>query len=154
MALDFTKLSGIAYRGCESEAARASRDELVEQGFTILEGESTPFDEPSKPPQQPQETKRPLPPLRSYDGGRDYRRFYRLACNFHEKYNPPRLSDDYWTEVCDEMCRITAEDMGNDPFGMALLLAVFDELEAEYKRIAHKAENGPRSLPKAAEGQK
>lgn len=154
MALDFTKLSGLPYRGCATEAARASRDELVEQGFTILEGESTPFDEPSKPPQQPPQTKRPLQPLRSRDGSRDYRRLYRLACNFHEKYNPPRLSDDYWREVCDEMCRITAEDMGNDPFGMELLLAVFEELERQYKEMRQEAEDGPRSLPKATEGQK
>ena len=154
MALDFTKLTGLPYRGCETEEARASRDELVEKGFTILEGKTTPFDETPLPTQPRTQTKRPLPPFKSHDGARDYRPMYRVACNFHEKYNPPRLSDDYWTEVCDEMCRITAEDMGNDPFGMDLLLAVFEELERQYKEMQQEAEDGPRSLPKATEGQK
>lgn len=45
MGLDFSKLENIAYRGFDGEKARADKDALIEQGFTILE-EPTPFDKP------------------------------------------------------------------------------------------------------------
>lgn len=153
--LDFSKLTGIAYRDCPTAEARDSRDELVEKGFKILEGEKTPFDEQEKPMHQPQPAarKNKLTPLLSLDGSRDYRSFYRHACNFHERHNPPRLSDEYWEEVTDDMCRIAAEEMKDDPFGMALLMDVFEELEREYKALREASENGLRSLLKAAEGQ-
>ena len=153
MQLDFTKLKGIAYRGFETEEAKATKDEWIEQGFSIIEGEKTPFDEP--PQQLPAEPRaaskgRQLKPLKSVEG-RDYRAMYRAACNFHEKYNPPQLSEAYWSAACDEMCEIS-RSFNNDPFLTGLLLTVFDELEGEYKRLRQAAEAGPRSLQEAAEG--
>lgn len=45
MELDFSKLDKLPYRGFETAEARAEKDALIEQGFTILEG-PTPFDTP------------------------------------------------------------------------------------------------------------
>lgn len=46
MALDFTALNRIAYRGFETVEAQEQKDKLIDQGFTIVEGEELPFDEP------------------------------------------------------------------------------------------------------------
>lgn len=153
MQLDFTKLADIAYRDCPTAETRTARAELVAKGFTIVEGEKIPFHE-SESQTQPPSQKGKFPPLKSCDGSRDYRHFYRLVCNFHERHNPPQLTEKYWEEVAADMSRIAETDMKNDDFGMALLIDVMEELEREQKRMAQEAESGPRSLPKATEGQK
>ena len=48
--LDFTALKKIAYQGFKTEQ---DKDSLIDQGFTILQGEKTPFDAP-EPPAVPQ----------------------------------------------------------------------------------------------------
>lgn len=141
MQLDFTKLKGIAYRGFETEEAKATKDEWIEQGFSIIEGEKTPFDEqPQQLPADPRAASkgRQLKPLKSVEG-RDYRSLYRVACNFHEKHNPPQTSESYWVNVGEEMCEICRR-FDNDPFLTGLLLAVFDELEREYKSMQKAGE--------------
>ena len=91
MELDFSKLENIAYRGFEGEKARAEKDKLIEQGFTVIEGATTPFDAPPA-----READTPTPPLKSpvqrqlepftgMDKSRNYRAMYRAACNFHER---------------------------------------------------------------------
>ena len=97
MELDFSKLENIAYRGFEGEKARAEKDKLIEQGFTVIEGATTPFDAPPA-----READTPTPPLKSpvqrqlepftgMDKSRNYRAMYRAACNFHERHNPPTV---------------------------------------------------------------
>lgn len=44
--LDFTALNKIAYRGFETAEEQEQKDALIEQGFTIVEDEQLPFDEP------------------------------------------------------------------------------------------------------------
>ena len=44
--LDFTALNKIAYRGFETAEEQEKKDALIEQGFTIVEDEKLPFDEP------------------------------------------------------------------------------------------------------------
>lgn len=44
--LDFTALNKIAYRGFETAEEQEQKDTLIEQGFTIVEDEQLPFDEP------------------------------------------------------------------------------------------------------------
>lgn len=82
--------------------------------------------------------KRQLKPFTAIDGTRNYRAFYRAACEFHERNNPPRLDKDngaaYWNRVCDDMNE-TSNRHGNDLFLMAMLVAVFEELEREYKGL-------------------
>lgn len=82
--------------------------------------------------------KRPLKPFTALDSSRNYRTMYRAACDFHERNNPPRGGAEYWAMVCADMEQ-TAVAGGDDPFLMALLVAVFDELEREYKTMTREA---------------
>lgn len=54
----FSKLENIAYRGFDGAKARAEKDALIEQGFTVIEGATTPFE---APPPQGEETSTPPP---------------------------------------------------------------------------------------------
>lgn len=76
--------------------------------------------------------KRGQPPFTGRDQSRNYRRFYRVVFDFHERHAPPRNDDAYWSAVCDDMSRIAA-DNGNDPFLTEGLLWIFAELEREVK---------------------
>lgn len=61
--------------------------------------------------------------------GRDYRRTYRAAFDFHRRHAEalPRTPDD-WQRILEDMEQ-TATAGGNDPFLMALLCAIFEEIE-------------------------
>ena len=132
MALDFSKLDKLAYRGFEDAARAEEKDALVEQGFTILEGVKTPFDTPQEPsadkptpaPQQP--SKRQTKPLAGLDGT-DYRKCYRIAFNFQEKYTPPRDTEEYRQSAADEYTAIVESNRDN-VFLIALLQTVYLEL--------------------------
>lgn len=158
MELDFSKLENIAYRGFEGEKARAEKDKLIEQGFTVIEGATTPFDAPPA-----READTPTPPLKSpvqrqlepftgMDKSRNYRAMYRAACNFHERHNPPTVDSEYWKnhipgkdeapeaefqywEKAANDIAATANSFSNDPFITGLLVAIFEELEREYKAL-------------------
>ena len=156
MGLDFSKLENIAYRGFEGAKARAAKDELIEQGFTIVEGDITPFEaaegqpvNTSTPPAA-SPLKRKLEPFTGIDKSRNYRAFYRAACDFHERHNPPRVDAEYWKshtpgkdeppEADLQYWEEVAEDMTNvsnafdsDPFLIGLLVEIFTELEREFK---------------------
>jgi len=138
-ALDFSKLNNIAYQGITTEAAKAEHDELIEQGFIVLDAtEENPFLQAPEPPTQPRERvaagpKPKRPPLKSL-GGRDYRAMYRAACNFHERHHPAQLTADYWEAAAEDMTK-TSNEFDNDPFLMELLLAVYEELEREYETL-------------------
>ena len=80
------------------------------------------------------EPRRRLPPFTGQDPARDYRAMYRAACEYHERNNPPRLGDAYWSSAFEDMMA-TAARFDNDPFLAGLLLAVYEELEREYKQI-------------------
>lgn len=104
----------------------AGRAEDVQQGAT--------------PPPRSEGQKQALQPFKSLDGTRDYRKLYRIACNFHERYNSPPIvaksSEEYsryWQAVTDDMfATIAAND--KDPFLAAMLGAVYDELEREQEQ--------------------
>lgn len=79
--------------------------------------------------------RRQAAPFTGRDPGRNYRCMYRVACDFHERHNPPRVEDDcYWDAVCDDMTAI-ASGHQQDPFIIGLLTAIFEELEREYKQL-------------------
>ena len=81
--------------------------------------------------------KRPLKPFTALDGS-NYRAAYRAVCEFHERHNPPRLDDDggenYWNTVTEDMGEI-AERFNQDPFIIEMLIAVFGELERQFKLL-------------------
>lgn len=165
MELDFSKLENIAYRGFEGAEARAEKDALIEQGFTVIEGATTPFDappaqepySPTPPPKSP--LKRQLKPFTGMDKNRNYRAMYRAACDFHEAHNPPTVDReywrthtpgedetpqaelDYWEKAVNDIAA-TANSFSNDPFLTGLLVAIFEELEREYKALREGASQG------------
>ena len=115
----------------KAQAMPIERAETLVQPFKASEAISV-----SAEAQSPQ--KRQFKPFTAIDGTRNYRVYYRAACDFHERNNPPRLDDDngaaYWERVCDDITE-TSNRYGNDPFLMAMLVAVFEELEREYKTL-------------------
>ena len=156
MGLDFSKLENIAYRGFEGAEARAAKDELIEQGFTVVEGEKTPFEaaegqllNPSTPPAG-SPVKRQLKPFTGMDKSRNYRAVYRAACDFHERHNPPRVDMEYWKshipgkdeppevelqyweDMAEDIAKV-ANGFDSDPFLTGLLVEIYTELEREYK---------------------
>ena len=159
MELDFSKLDNIAYRGFNGAEERAKKDALIEQGFTIIEGATTPFDAPPMPPPTPppeNARKRQLRPFTGIDKNRNYRAMYRAACDFHERHNPPTVDGeywrthtpgedeapqaelDYWEAVCNDMTA-TANSLQQDPFLTGLIIAVFEELDREYNALKEAA---------------
>lgn len=66
--------------------------------------------------------------------GRDYRAIYRAVHEYHERHNPPQLTGEYWRAAATDIAAVS-NALDNDPFGQALLMAVYAELEREYKRI-------------------
>lgn len=156
MELDFNKLDTISYRGFHGAEARAQKDKLIEQGYTIVEDVEMPFTAVEEqnainsmpPPKSPLERK--LEPFTGVDSSRNYRALYRAACNFHERHNPPLVEAeywknhtpgiddtpqaelDYWANVAEDMSA-TASDLHQDPFLIGLLMAIFEELEREYR---------------------
>ena len=162
LGLDFSKLDSLAYRGFEGAEARAEKDKLIEQGFTIVEGLETPFsasaapEQPKAKPNAETPIQRKLAPFTGHDESRNYRAMYRAACNYHERHNPPTVNreywkthtpglDDtpeeelsYWEDVAKDM-GATASAGGNDPFLIGLLVEIMEELEREYKAIREAA---------------
>ena len=157
--LDFTALNSLAYKGFKTAEERERKDELIEKGFTYLPDEKTPFNAPQSasetpqtalkapPPQQaieiPTQAKQALKgqikPFKSIDGETDYRELYRDIFKFHEKYTPPELDltgeeGGYWWSASVELTEL-ANKYHNGKFATDLLLAVFSELEAEYKKL-------------------
>lgn len=167
-ALDFSKLHSIAYRGIEGAEARAFKDQLIEQGCTIVEEQETPFTtaeaQPLNTSTKPQESpvKKPLPPFTGADKSRNYRAMYRAACNYHEAHNPPTIDreywkthtpgiDDtpeaelkYWEKAAEDLVAID-EPFKNDKFFIDLIVAIYSELEKEYKAMREEAASSIRA---------
>ena len=162
MALDFSKLDSLAYRGFEGAEARAEKDKLIEQGFTIVEGLETPFTASAAPdktkaaPPPVSPSKGQKEPFTGHDESRDYKKLYRAAHDFHKSHNPPTVNRDYWRthkpgldDTPEEELSYwqqAAEDIGtvaasfsNDPFLIGLLVEIMEELEREYKAIREAA---------------
>ena len=65
---------------------------------------------------------------------RDYSAIYAAIRTYHDRHNPPRLTLEYWQEAVKGMGE-TAASLGNDPFALALLEAVYSEMEREYTHL-------------------
>lgn len=164
MALDFTKLDTITYKGAKTAQERQERDALLAEGFTIVE-DKTPFEEPqldmptkasvrppeglqtlpfvSVPPEPPRPTERKLEPFMSNDG-RNYRALYREACNFHERHKMVEDTEEYWVALAKDMGELSGKyQQGKDSFLNGLLMTIMEELEAEVKRMRASKEKAP-----------
>ena len=153
--LDFTALDKLAYKDFDTEEKREERDSLLQAGFTFVETEDNPFTAPppvSAPP-PPQDA------LTDHTGGRNYKKLYRIAHDYHKSHNPPTVERDYWKDHTPgldepppselEYWKKAAEDMGaaaaqggGDPFLTGLLIEIMNELEREYKTIREEASGG------------
>lgn len=155
MALDFSELDAITYRGARSEKERQDRDKTLSEGYTVVDVK-TPFEAPQtasgaaepaplgNPPAKTQNASGgPLRPFLSHTG-RHYRTMYREACNFHERHND-RVEDtvEYWRSVAEDMEAVCTR-CNNDSFLQALLLAILGELESEAKIKGVPPPRGPR----------
>ena len=164
MALDFTALNRIAYRGCTTVEDQEQKDRLIDQGYTFVEDAENPFlqatEKPSAPlststdgkhtPGRRQATARKTEAFVSISGTRNYKTLYRAAHDFHQRNNPPTVDRDYWrthTPGIDETPEAElnywqrlSEDViatlrayQEDNFLKGLLIAIYEELEREYK---------------------
>lgn len=123
--LDFTALNQIAYQGFKAEQ---DKDSLLEQGFTIVQGEKTPFETPEPPASpDPPRGSPPAPPMQKY------KRAFRAAFDFLERHTPPQHSADYWTQTTQDAAAITAQRPG-DHFLQGLIMAALEELERHDKQ--------------------
>ena len=161
MALDFTGLNKIAYKGFDTAEERETRDSLLQAGYTFVDAPDNPF--------TASQTSAPVPPppitapsggkgaaLTDHTGSRNYKSLYRIAHDFHQRHNPPTVRRDYWqdhrpgedeppeeelrywTETAADISKTSAAG-GNDPFLNDLLTAIMDELEREYKLLREDA---------------
>ena len=160
--LDFSGLNKIAFKGFETEEAREERDSLLQAGYTIVDSPENPFTasapvESSAAQRTPSERKREA--FTDHTGGRDYKRLYRAAHDFHQRHNPPEVVRDYWkdhrpgeddipeaeaqywTRAAQDIAETSAAG-NNDPFLMALLSAVYEELEREYNALRAEISGG------------
>ena len=144
--IDFTGLNKLAYQGFEEYPEE--RDSLLEAGYTVVD-EPVPFEAQASAPKQPSAS---APPLSDPSGSRDYKRLYRMAFDFHQRHNPPTVDreywrvripgvDDtpeaelrYWEEAAKDLSETASAGKG-DPFLQALLVAVYEELERQYKAL-------------------
>lgn len=159
MGLDFSKLDKLAYRDFDTPEAQRTKDELVEQGFSVVEDKDNPFigqtgperaqQQPREaqpmpaPPPQPKPSKKPVRPFQSV-AGFDYRAFYGDVFRWHEKYNAIVIqNEEAWAEAIeawDELGRKHGAD--NNIFAEELLVRVFEEMERNAKAAMEKEKGG------------
>lgn len=99
-----------------------------------------------------QAVKRKIEAFTNASGARDYNALYRAAHDYHKRHNPPMVDReywkthtaniddtpqselDYWDAVTDDLTATMTAHKG-DLFLQALLIAVMDELDREYKAL-------------------
>jgi len=111
MELDFTKLDSLAY----VEGKRES--------FTY----QSPFNgEAIKSASQPAEK----------NGSEPFTYFtmYEAAYGYHRRYSPPQNIPEYWEKAVADLSSLSRR-FGNNAFIIALLSAIYAELEREYKGL-------------------
>lgn len=146
--LDFSGMNKIAYKGFNTAEEREERDSLLQAGYTFVEAPDNPFTASAAPQTSSAFT--------DHTGGRNYKRLYRIAHDYHQRNNPPIVVLDYWkdhTPGVDDIPEAEAmywerasQDIGaasaaggSDPFLTGLLLAVYAELEREYEALRAEA---------------
>lgn len=64
---------------------------------------------------------------------------YRVAFEFHRKWSPCPATAADWEKATDDMCRISGAN-NNDALLIDLLVAVFNDLEREWKEAEKRGE--------------
>lgn len=82
-----------------------------------------------KPVAQPERKAKPL----ISENIRRYKAIFREAYNFLERNSPPDQSEEYWEAACNDLME-TGNKFPEDPLATEILVAIFAELEREYKR--------------------
>lgn len=114
------------------------RESLLSQGFSYVTEPETPFTAPQTKDKENLSPTGQRPPQAApapfFDMSeqRNYNRYYRAALDFHKRNTPPRGDDDYWMGVANDMGEVSSR-FGNDLFLMDLLVAVYSELERQFK---------------------
>ena len=160
--LDFSGITRIAYKGFEDQPEE--RDHLLEAGYTLVDGVDLPFDQPQQPEPAPAPQ---ASALCDHSGGRNYKKMYRAAFDYQARHNPPEVNREYWKshepgsdppppeelaywERAAQDVGQTSAAGGNDPFLMDLLMAVYNEMEREYKAIREEAHGDGSGEPQKA----
>lgn len=63
-----------------------------------------------------------------------YKAVYRQVFDFHERHKPFPLTPEDWEQAARDLQQ-TAEAAGGSPFALSLLMAVYDELERQWKGV-------------------
>lgn len=147
--LDFTALNKLAYRDFETPEEQAQKDALIDKGFTVEADADNPFIQAAQrdtetPPASPSTelspasenaVQRNTEPHSARSGASDYKAIYRAVYEFHKRNNPPQAEPEYWDKVALDMVE-TANAYDNNPLLNELILAVYNELEREYKALS------------------
>lgn len=108
--LDFTPLTRIAYRGFETAEAQEQKDQLIEQGYIIVDDAEDPFLKASEKASDTlsalsftdttdapkQALKRKTEAFMNASGTRNYKALYRAALDYHKRHSPPTVDSAYW----------------------------------------------------------
>lgn len=129
--LDFTALKQLSYHGFKTEQ---EKDDLTEQGFTILPGEKTPFEAPEPPANTPAHPRGSPPPMQ------EYKRIFRAAFEFLEQHSPAGRSAEYWIKAARDAATVCNQG-GNHPFLMGLVAEAYAELERQARAQDAEAKN-------------
>lgn len=119
--LDFTALNKLFYQGFKTEQ---EKDSLLEQGFTIVTGEKTPFETP-EPPAPPADPPQPSPePPRGSPAPRQpspdliaWRAVYRLYSRYAPMIKAAPSTDaiaDTFMQICGDPDYLTMTTGGGD----------------------------------------
>lgn len=72
----------------------------------------------------------------------DYKATYRAAFDFHQKWMHTPETETQWEECAAEIISIS-NSLGNDPFVIDLLTAIYSDIEREWRRLHdRKQQNG------------
>ena len=167
--IDFSMIDRIAYQDFDTAEKREERDSLLQAGYAFVDSPENPFTAaqtsaqatPQPEPTQPQRaaSERKKEPFTDHSGGRDYNKLYRVVHDYHKAHTPPvvdieywrthtpgeadipEAEDHYWTEAAQAIGEVSAKGE-NDQLLMGMLIAVYDELEREYKAMREEAHTG------------
>ena len=167
--IDFSMIDRIAYQDFDTAEKREERDSLLQAGYAFVDSPENPFtaaqtSAPAKPQPEPTQPQRAAPERKKeaftdHSGGRDYNKLYRVVHDYHRAHTPPvveldywrthtpgeddipEAEDHYWTQAAQDIGEVSARG-GNDPLLMGLLIAVYDEMEREYKAVREEAHRG------------
>lgn len=71
---------------------------------------------------------------------RDINAIHKAVQAYHARHTPPRLTDEYWQSAINGIHEMSV-NFNNDPFVVALLVAVYGEMERGYNALKASVDN-------------